>query len=133
MSMHLHDARQWMAWGLVLVALSPFALCFGSSTPEFRRSDVSGRVTYSGKPVSDMIFCLDSGGQHAAYGLLKSDGTFRLLDISWGERGAQPGHYHAHIYNSGQGPIPTKYAHTDTSGIEVEIASGWNEFNIDLQ
>ena len=41
---------------------------------------VTGRLTYSGKPLKGMTLCLDSpGGVHCAYATLRSDGSFAWL------------------------------------------------------
>jgi hypothetical protein len=133
MSVHLHHTRQWAAWILGAAALSPFALAFGSAPREGHLSPVTGRVTFSGRPVSDMTICLDSGGQHFAYGSLNDDGTFRLCNMTVLDLGAMPGHYHAHLYTHAGGPeLPAKFRNPETSGIEVDVASGWNDFRIDL-
>jgi hypothetical protein len=133
MSVHLHHARQWTAWILTAVALSPFALVFGSAVDEVHLSPITGRVTFSGRPVREMTLCLDTDGHHAAYGTLQSDGTFRLSNMTWIDEGALPGHYRAHLYTYHGGPdLPAKYHDPATSGIEVDIASGWNDFRIDL-
>ena len=53
--------------------------------------------------------------------------------MNWVDGGAQPGLYHAHLYTRHDGPeIPAKYADPATSGIEINIASDWNDFNIEL-
>ncbi len=133
MSVHLHRARQWMSCMLGAAALSPFALCLGSPILQEPPSEVTGRVTFAGRPVSDMTLCLDAHGQHSAYALLGDDGTFRLTSVTWTEGGARPDHYRAHLYTHKDGPpMPTRYADPATSGIEIEIASGWNDFRIDL-
>jgi hypothetical protein len=136
MSVHLHRARQWTACMLGAVALSPLAWGFGTGSPlrSGVSSEVTGRVTFAGRPVGDMTLCLDAHGQHSAYALLRDDGTFRLISMTWTEDGARPGHYHAHLYTHKDGPrMPSKYADPATSGIELEIVSGWNDFQIDLQ
>jgi hypothetical protein len=122
-----------MSWILGAVALSPFALCFGFPFPEVHLSPVTGRVTFSGRPVNDMIICVDSGGEHVAYGPLQADGTFRLINMNWLDTGALPGRYHAHLYTHANGPkLPSRYSDPETSGIEIDVASGWNDFDIEL-
>ena len=133
MSVHLHHTRQWTTWILGIVALSPFAFCFDSPTIAARPSEVTGSITLAGRPASDMTICLDQGGAHVAYALLQADGTFHLNSMNWVEGGALPGIYHAHLYTHQHGPkIPAKYTDPATSGIEIDIASGWNDFNIEL-
>ena len=134
MSVHLHRTRQWMAWVLTAAALSPFALCFASmESGGAHLSPVTGRVTISGRPASDMIICLDSGDLHCAFGALEADGTFQLNNMRWIEGGAEPGRYRAHLYTRAGGPeIPAKYGDPKTSGILIDVASDWNDFFIEL-
>ena len=134
MSVHLHHTRQWTGWILGAMALSPFALCFGSPMYSAPPSDVTGRVTFSGRPVNGATICLDSGGQHVAYGLLEDDGSFYLNSMTWIDRGALPGRYKAHLYTGlGHLQLPSKYGNPETSGIEIDIAPGWNDFHIELR
>src|SRR5262249_29459375 len=134
MPVHLHRTRQWTACMLGAAALSPIALRLTGPISQGPPSEVTGRVTFAGRPVSDMTLCLDAHGQHSAYALLREDGTFRLISVTWTDGGAQPDHYRAHLYTHKDGPqMPAKYADPATSGIELEIVSGWNDFQIDLQ
>jgi hypothetical protein len=123
-----------MGWVLGTAALSPFALyCFELPSPEATLSEVTGRVTYSGRPLNDMILCLDSGGVHSAFSALKSDGSFRLVNMKEGCTGAYRGRYHAHLYSHFTGPsLPAKYGDPKTSGVEIEIGTDWSDLSIDL-
>ena len=135
MSVHLHRTRQWTAWTLTAIALSPFAFCFGSSEfgPEVPLSPVDGRMTIGGHLPGQLAICLDNGPYHVACGWLKADGSFRLSDLRWYEGGVVPGTYHAHLFTHSQGPhIPLKYREAKTSGIVIHIAPGWNGLSIDL-
>ena len=135
MSVHLHRARQWTACMLSAAALSPLAFGFGSGlpTPLGGPSEATGRVTLEGCPVSDMILCLDLQGHHTAFARVGDDGTFRISSMTRLGTGAQPGRYRAHLFTHKDGPyLPSKYTDPATSGIEIEIASGWNDFRIDL-
>ncbi|MGP0064818.1 MAG: hypothetical protein ACLQGP_14625 [Isosphaeraceae bacterium] len=134
MNLHLHHSRNVMGWILGIAAFSPFALIFDSSDSKYTLSDVTGRVTYSGRPLSDVIICLDTeGGVHSAFGSLGPDGSFRLLNMDAGSVGAFPGRYHAHLYNHSQASnLPEKYSNPKTSGIEIEIDSDWSDLHIDL-
>jgi hypothetical protein len=54
--------------------------------------------------------------------------------MTWVDRGTLPGHYRAHLYTHDQGPaLPGKFRSPDTSGVEVEVAPGWNDFDIELR
>lgn len=134
MSIHLHRARQWTGWTLGFVALSPFALCIDPPIPKVQTAPVTGRVTYSGRPLNDMTLCIDEGGLHSAYALLQTDGSFRLINQNLIAEGAMPGRYRAHLYTHDHGPkLPPRYGDPETSGIELEVVSGWNDFHIDLR
>jgi hypothetical protein len=134
MNSHLHQARNVMGWVLAIAAFSPFALCcFEFPSSKNSLSDVTGRVTYSGHPLNDMFLCLDSGGVHSAFSALKSDGSFRLLNMKEGSTGAYRGQYHAHLYSHSMGPsLPAKYGDPKTSGVEIVIGTDWCDLEIDL-
>jgi hypothetical protein len=122
-----------MGWVLGLAAFSPFVLCLDIPIPQTALSDVTGRVTYSGRPLHDMTICLDSDGLHSAFCPLKSDGSFRLLCITASRAGAFRGRYHAHLYSTHGGQsLPAKYINPETSGLELEIDTDWSDFNINL-
>jgi hypothetical protein len=121
---------------LSAAALSPLAYSFNFAPPASSAflSEVTGRVTFAGRPVNEMVLCLDQHGQHSAYAHLRSDGTFCLINMNEIACGARPGHYCAHLYTHKDGPqLPSKYADPETSGLELQIASGWNDFRIDLR
>jgi hypothetical protein len=131
MSLHLHRARNIMGWALGIVA---FLLCFDfSSPPKETLSDVTGRVTYSGRPLEHTTICLDSDGVHSAFSLLSPDGSFQLLSMTEYRVGASRGRYHAHLDSlPGGPPLPAKYRDPSTSGVEIEIDTDWSKLSIDL-
>jgi hypothetical protein len=133
MSVHSQQARNVIGWILGIAAFSPLALCYQSSYPRVTLCDVTGRVTYSGRPITGASICLNSkNGNHSAVGKLESDGSFRLRYMT-GRDGALPGLYHAYLYSrQGGTSLPTKFCDPRTSGLEIEIASGWSDWNIDL-
>ncbi len=133
MSVHLHRMRQWTGWMLGAVAMSPFALCLDMPVPISHTAPVTGRVTYGGRPLGDAIICLDSGDLHVAYGNIQSDGSFRVVGMSWMDVGALPGRYRAHVYTHLNGPkFPSRYSDPITSEIELVVVPGWNDFHIEL-
>ncbi len=134
MAIHLHHSRIIMGWILGIMAVSPFALCFESAETKIVLADVKGHVTYSGQPVNGSIICLDTeGGAHSAYGLVKPDGSFNLLNMNGAVAGANPGRYYAHLTQCGEGPaVPPKYRDPKQSGLAIDIAPDWSELSIDL-
>jgi hypothetical protein len=133
MNVHSQQARNVIGWILGITAFSAVGLCYQSSNPQVTLSQVTGRVTYSGHPLTGASICLDSdNGKLSALGTVGSDGSFRLLNLH-GRAGAFPGLYHAYVYGQKGGPsLPAKFADPRTSGLEIEIASGSNELTIDL-
>jgi hypothetical protein len=134
MVVDLRSERRIVAWGLALTFLVPVLLW---NAPALHRplSAVSGRVTYSGRPVGNMSICLDSEDGHSATSVLKDDGSFQLMNFKHWEPGAIPGRYHAHLL-AGRGNhwvLPDKYKDIRTSGLEIDVASDWSYLNIDLE
>jgi hypothetical protein len=133
MSVHLHRARQWTAWTLSAVALSPLALCLDSPAPVSACVPVTGHVTYSGRPLNETFICLDLQGQHLACGHLRSDGSFHLVNMTSLDSGACPGRYRAHLFSLTHRPkYPSKYEKPETSDLDLDVAPGWNDFRIEL-
>lgn len=134
MSIHLHRSRRWFAWILTILAVSPFALCFGSSkSNDVYLAPVTGHVTLQGRPAAHLILCLDQGAQHCSLAWIDDDGTFHLNPYRWDEGGMRPGHYKVHLFDRSEAPsIPKKYENADTSGVSIDVARDWNDFQIDL-
>jgi len=133
MSVQSQQARNVVGWILGIAAFSPLVLCYESLYPRVTLSDVTGRVTYSGRPLAGGTICLYSEvGSHYAIGKLGSDGSFRLQSRR-GEDGALPGLYHAYLYSrKADTSLPAKFNDPRTAGLEIEIASGWSDLNINL-
>ena len=135
MPIQLHRAREMATWFLVAVALSPLALCFAATVPgeSVELAKVSGQLKLSGRPLGDVCLCLDRGDEHCAFGWLQEDGSFWLNNMRWFDGGAEPGQYCVHLYTGQGGPqFPEKYRDTRTSGLVLDVGSGWNDFRIDL-
>ena len=135
MSVDLHLARRLVAWGFGIAALTPFLFWLeppAEHHPEL--FDVTGRVTYSGRPMTNTYICLDTKSGHAALGSLGDDGSFRLVSFQYNEPGAFAGRYHAHLspYSTNTA-FPAKYRDAQTSGLEIDVASDWNYLSIDLR
>ena len=138
MNVHVHHARTVMGWVLGILAFLPFTLIFASSAEPSKQRDelavVIGRATYSGRPLHDMILCLDSKvGVHSAYAPLEADGSFRLGSIETGVGFAFPGRYHAHFLRRSDSPaLPAKYCDASSAGLDLEIPAHSSDLNIDL-
>ena len=95
MTVDSQQARRLIGWTLGIVCLSPLALYYLSSNPRVTLSDVTGRVTYSGHPLTGVniaLVALDPrSGNHTAVGILGSDGSFRLQSMDDGRLGTVPG------------------------------------------
>jgi len=133
MNIHSQQARKVVGWILAIAAFSPLVLCYQSLNPRVTLSDVTGRVTYSGRPLNGaIIYLVSESGKDSAVGKLGSDGSFRL-QTARGDVGAFPGLYHAFLYSrKGGTPVPAKFRDLRTSGLEIEITSGWSDLSIDL-
>jgi hypothetical protein len=133
MSLHLHRARRWAGWALVVAGLSPFGFCFGLREVRPGPTPITGQVTMAGRPLTDSTICIDSDGAHAAFAPLQADGRFELIPMNTHEGAELTGRFRAHLYNlKGNQKLPSKVADPKTSGIEMNVGSGWNEFRIDL-
>jgi hypothetical protein len=125
-----------MCWVIAIVALSPLALCIETPHDGVVLPEVTGQVTLAGRPLNGLTLCLDSeqDGDHTAFCTLGEDGSFRLLNMRYGGFGTHPGRYRAHLNSSWGGPqVPAKFADGKTSGMDIAIAPGWNELNINLK
>lgn len=133
MTVHMHQARKAVASILVIAALSSPVVYYELINPRVGLSDVTGRVTYSGRPLTSAFICLNSeSGDHTAVGKLEADGSFRLQCLP-GHVGAFPGLYHVYLYSrKGGASLPAKFRDPHTSGLEIDIAPGWSDLNIHL-
>ena len=134
---------------LVALALATSSGC-GKSGP--KTVPVSGRVTYSGKPVTkgDVVFQPEevAKGQpfRPSIGKLQEDGTYRLSTFTLND-GITPGTYRIVVHSLISGPtpeqptlphvwaVPTRYTSTQTTPLEKKIpedASGSLEFDFEL-
>jgi len=134
MNVYAQQRRNVIGWILGIAAFSSLAVCYQSLNRRVMLSDVTGRVTYSGHPLTDAYICLDpESGNHFAVGRLGSDGSFQLRCMNESRVGAVPGLYHAYLCGrKGGTSLPAKFGDPRTSGLEIKIASGWSDLNIDL-
>jgi hypothetical protein len=133
MNVSSQRARNVLGWILGIAAFSPLALCYESQDPRVKLSDVTGQVSYSGRPLTGGTICLESEvGNHSAFGKLGSDGSFRLQSGK-GDVGAFPGMYHAYLYSRKvDTSLPARFRDSRTAGLEIKIASGWSDLKINL-
>jgi hypothetical protein len=135
MNVHTRQARKLVGWILGMAVLSPFAFWYASTTYwKASPSDVTGRVTLSGRPLTGVTFGLCSDkDNNFALGVVQPDGSFRLRSPDGKQVGALPGHYHAFLYGlKGNTSIPAKFRDPYASGLDIDIVSGWNDLDIQL-
>lgn len=107
---------------------------------------VKGKVTYNGAPVGSGTIMFAAADKPAAYGDLKSDGTYELMTEKPGD-GAAPGSYQVTVVAmqdqkdmlpEERSPlpapiVPTIYTSLATTPLTAEVKSGENEINFDLE
>jgi hypothetical protein len=132
-----------------LVTLANLIGCRGESGPEM--VNVSGRVSYQGKPLSrGTITFLPEGDGQPASGTIGSDGSYRLQTIEPGD-GARTGRYKVIVSTSdlnvetldtamlpsempkGKTLTPAKFEKPETSGLTAEIKSGGSTLDFNLE
>lgn len=92
---------------------------------------LTGVVTHQGKPVPSLLINFQSvGGGPMAYAATDEDGAYEAFVGS--NKGIMPGKYRLALEATGDS-IPAKYLQVDTSGLEYEVKSGDNTFDISLQ
>jgi hypothetical protein len=119
-------------WPLLFVVLA-----LAGCGQRFAMGQVKGRITYQGKPLPEgtVMFVPQTG--FAAAGGIRPDGTYRLLTKKPGD-GAVVGHHKVCIKppfrpeTSGYPNYDKKYWDAETSGFEVDVKGGENEFDFDL-
>jgi hypothetical protein len=136
MSASFHDQRTRVGYTLACVAALAVATLigqsFGSSAPQGPRfAAVSGRVTQPGHPGGTQWICFDSGRFHCVYCRLRPDGWFEVKDPSH-RSGLVPGRYAVHFFARPKESLALKYQDSATSGLEIEVAPGWNQFLLNL-
>jgi hypothetical protein len=113
------------------------ALGFTGCTRQFPMAEVSGKVTYKGKPLPEgtIMFVPQSG--FAAAGTINPDGTFRLISGKPGD-GAVIGRHKVAVIPPYQPQTPNypkfplKYQDAETSGLVAEVKEGTNTFEFEL-
>ncbi len=109
---------------------------------------VSGKVTYKGQPVTRGTITFQSDQGHASVAEIQSDGTYRLSTFGEAD-GAVAGHYRVYVISNTADPnlmpgsspgwkppkdlVPTKYAKTETSGLETTVSEDKKEYDFHLE
>lgn len=137
-----------LVFSFTLLALPVLTGCFGNSD-QLPTAEVSGKVTYKGKPLpmGSVTFIPDTPGK-AASGEIQEDGTYVLTTYSKGD-GAIIGNHKIMIIserdtsnlpaesaeaNEDLSLIPEKYSMSPkTSGLTAVVKEGDNEINFDLE
>jgi hypothetical protein len=125
----MRNARVW----LVVLAVPLFVSC-GRSFP---MAEVSGRVTYKGRPLPEgtIMFVPQTG--FAAAGTIGPDGTYRLVSGKPGD-GAVIGRHKVAVIPPYQPQsrdypkFPLKYQDAETSGLVAEVKEGQNTLDFAL-
>lgn len=100
-------------------------------------AEVTGKVTYKGKPIPEgtIMFVPQSG--FAAAGTINADGTYRLISGKPGD-GAVIGRHKIAVIppfqpQAGYPSFPKKYQDAETSGLVAEVGKdGPNTFDFEL-
>ncbi|MDO4583270.1 MAG: hypothetical protein Q4E67_04760 [Planctomycetia bacterium] len=131
-------------WGCLFLVLVALTVGCGSREDGPPVAQVSGKVTYQGKPVSSgtIWFTPKDTGLLPARGILRSNGTYQLEIAEKGIRGAYVGEYGIWVDTrivSEDGPpqpslLPKKYESPETSGLTATIESRKkNQFDFSLE
>ncbi len=137
--------RRWIVFAAVWLIACPFMLGCGSS--RLPMIPVQGKVTHQGKPLTFGAVIVQPDIGPPAIGAIQSDGSFRLA--TEGREGVVVGKHKVAItcYDTeapGRAPdpkgrlgkllIPSKYIHTQTSGLVVDVKpdTGIIEVNYDV-
>jgi hypothetical protein len=137
----LHPALRLSFW----IALA-FALAIPGCGPG--RGDLSGRVTYQGKPVSSGSVVIRGADKMLRSSPIAADAAYAVKDIGAGlvtitvycpdpaavaTISRQPGKPAPLKDNSKWFPIPAHYKDFDKSGLTFQLKSGPNQWDIDLK
>ena len=129
---------RWLPLGLVFTAC---CLCLAGCTPGYPEvAPVSGKVTFSGRPVAggEVQFLASDG--HMAIGPIEADGSYRLTTFR-PDDGATIGTHRVAIispkgllenYGASAVSIPPKYEDPATSGLTRRIKPGTNRIDFYL-
>lgn len=117
------------------------AAAFGCSQAGPEMGEVTGKVTFKGKPLSTgtITFVPETEGLPHAYGEIQEDGTYEAVTRDFGS-GAPVGKHRvmimAVIDHGPEAPVeailPTKYSSDRQSGLTAEVNAGENVLNFPL-
>ena len=133
--------------GLMFAALILFAGCGGRG-----QGNISGKVTYKGKPVCSGTVVICTPNAPAVAAEIKEDGTYKCLNVLVGEAkvgvvspndaaearetaSQKPGiAYEGPKFDAKKWfPIPAKYATYQGSPLSTSVKDGENTFDINLE
>lgn len=134
-----------------VLALLPIVACVaivaGCGSPKTPTAEVSGNVTYRGKPLTSGAVLFQPSSGPTAKGDISSDGSFRLSTFGIND-GAILGTHKvgiscyapdaaakspSHEPGLGKPLIPEKYLSFQTSGLTAEVKSDANYFEFELK
>lgn len=145
-----------MNFGIRLLVLPVLLLAFviGCGKGNARSSEVSGKVTYKGQPVTggNMTFFIGDAGYPVT---ISPDGTYSVSQLPEGEAtvvidneqlnpkqpvyGGKTGGGMSPVPEGRGGPkgtyvaLPAKYKNKDKTDLKVPLKTGKQEFNLDLK
>lgn len=90
---------------------------------------VRGTVHYKGQPLTGGSITFEPDGGREAHSSIGPDGSFQLTTFQNGD-GAVPGTHRVAV--TGQPRLPMKYRNLSSSGVEVEVAAGTQNYPIEL-
>lgn len=124
----------WKLWPIAILLFVTIAGCGGSGSKR-KLVQVSGTVTYEGKPLTSGTITFVGEGQSPvnAAGEISSSGTYKLSTETPGD-GAAPGSYKIRIeswasppkmdetgVDPGKSAVPEKYGRIETSGLTATV------------
>lgn len=127
-------------------------LAAGCARPGVSQAEVSGRVTYRGKPLPGGLVTFISARGLSGTAVIAADGSYQVLvpvgdvkvsvDNRMLRKGGRPAGYRVGGRPDGEGlqplagtyvPVPEKYASAETSGLTCHVESGGTAFDIRLE
>jgi hypothetical protein len=127
-------------------------LAAGCARPGLSQAEVSGRVTYRGRPLPGGVVTFVSARGLSGTAAIGADGSYQVrapvgdvkvsVDNRMLRKAGRPAGYRVGSRPEGEGlhpltgtyvPVPDKYASAETSGLTCHVAGGGQAFDIRLE